>query len=192
MRGLNVKLGIFTASAIALGGVVATLGGCESATNLDVTYGDASAALEAGSGPTADGTAPADGGDGSTAVDGSTPITPVLTGCPCDPTQGIGCCLPSAAKPFCTATTEACTDSKGTFLKCVGPDPTTESVCCWHGTGPGAVTALAGACTSGPVACTTDTDCAGSGETKCALASCFGGTIVIGACGSVAPACPQP
>ncbi len=192
MRGLSMQLGLLGASAFALGAVLVTLGGCESATNLDVTYEDASAALDAGSGPTPDGMAPGNGGDGSAGSDGSTSILPVLTGCPCDPTQGVGCCLPTAARPFCTPTTETCTDAKGTFLKCVGPDPTSESVCCWHGTGPGAVTALAATCKDGPVACTTDTDCAGSGATKCSLASCFGGTIVVGACGSVAPTCPQP
>ena len=191
MRRLNAMLGasVLGASSIMLSTAVVTLGGCESATNLDVSYGDASAGLGADGAATTDGTAP---GDGMSAGDGSTPLMPIVTGCPCDPTQGIGCCLPSADKPFCTSTTETCTNAAGTLLKCVGPDPSSESQCCWHGSGPGAVTALAAECKSGPVACTVDTDCAGSGETKCALASCFGGSIVIGACGSVAPKCPQP
>jgi len=203
MRGLNVlnvKLPrhlsralaacVLSAPSVALCTLVVTLGACESAANLDVTYGDSSAPIDAGGGATLDGATPST--DGGESGDGATPIFPVLTGCPCDPTQGIGCCLPSNDRPFCTTAAETCANATGTLLKCVGPDPSTESQCCWHGSGSGAVTALAAFCDAGPTACTKDTDCAGTGETKCALASCFAGTIVIGACGSVAPKCPQP
>ena len=188
-RSLSRALALCAAfgSSGALFASIVTLGACESAVNLDVTYGDSSAALEAG--PGTDGQGPGTGGDGG---DGSTPIEAGLMGCPCDPTQGMGCCIPKAAKPFCTTDTETCTNDTGTLLKCVRPDPGTESQCCWHASGTGAVTALAAVCDGGPAACMTDTDCAGTGETKCALASCFGGMIVIGACGSVAPKCPQP
>jgi hypothetical protein len=176
---------VLAAASAALFGLGASLSACESAANLDVTYGDASAALETGA--TGDGEA-LDAGEGGPAV----VVSGTITGCPCDPTQGLGCCMPGAGNPFCTGDTAVCADRKGTHLKCVRPDPTTESTCCWHGSGAGAVTALAAFCDGGPTACSADTDCAGTGETHCAMAVCFKGTIAVGACGSVPPTCPQP
>ena len=164
--------------------LAATLVACESATNLDVTYGDASNALE--SGAAADGGELADGGEAGAIV-----VPPTLSGCPCDPRAGLGCCMPGSGKPFCTEDTSVCASRMGTHIRCVRPDPSSESVCCWHGAGSGAVTALAAACDGGPTACSSDSDCAGSGTTKCAMAVCFGGTIAIGACGTVPPTCPQ-
>lgn len=172
-----LTLGAAFSTSFALG-----LGACESATNLDVVYGDASTAPDARNGAL-------DGGAG----DAAAPITPaLLPGCPCEESAGLGCCMPGAGTPFCTGDTSACAAAKGTYLRCTRPDPGTESVCCWHGSGAGAVTALASACDGGAVACESATDCAGSGETSCALATCFGGAIVIGACGSTPPTCPQP
>jgi hypothetical protein len=184
-RGL--ALAALAASCAGLLGLV-TLGGslaaCESATNLDVTFGDASAALQGDA--SVDGEA-ADAGDS-----GAIPvITPTLAGCPCDTTEGLGCCMPATGNPFCTPDTSVCAGAQGTQLRCVRPDPLSESTCCWHGTGAGAQTALASACDGGPTACSSDSDCAGTGQ-KCAMASCFKGTIAIGACGTVAPTCPQP
>jgi hypothetical protein len=169
--------------ALAAGGIVMLTVGlvaCESATNLDVRYGDASAAIEASSG---------DAGAGEGGATGTG--TPVFAGCPCDEQQGQGCCLPSAGGPFCTTDETFCASATGTHLKCVRPDINSESVCCWRGSGATARTALAAVCDGGPAACVTDGDCAGTGET-CAIARCFGGTITIGACGKAPPTCPQP
>jgi hypothetical protein len=168
----------FVAAASAIAALGVGLVACESATNLDVRYGDAASAIE-GSLDDADA-----GGEAGAA-------TGVLFGCPCDERAGEGCCMPSAGKPFCTSDQTVCTEAKGTHLRCVGPEVTTESVCCWRGSGAGAQTALAAACDGGPAACTTNTDCAGTGQT-CALARCFGGAITIGACGKTPPTCPQP
>ena len=176
---------VLAAAATALLALGATLPACESATNLDVTFGDASNALE--SGTAGDGQAAADAGEGGAVV-----MPAGLSGCPCDPTAGLGCCMPGSGKPFCTEDTAVCASRMGTHIRCVRPDPSSESVCCWHGAGAGAVTALAAACDGGPTACSTDGDCAGSGATTCAMAVCFGGTITIGACGTVPPTCPQP
>jgi hypothetical protein len=175
---------VLAGAATALLAFGASLVACEAATNLDVTYGDASTALETGA--AADGES-ADGGEA-----GAVAVPNGISGCPCDPTAGLGCCMPGSGKPFCTEDTSVCAIRMGTHIRCVRPDPSSESVCCWHGSGAGAVTALAAACDGGPTACSTDSDCAGSGATKCAMAECFGGSIVIGACGTVPPTCPQP
>lgn len=169
---------VATASALAALGV--GLVACESATNLDVRYGDAATAIE---GSVED----ADGG-GETGDRGMV----VLSGCPCDETMGEGCCMPSAGKPFCTTDQTVCADAKGIHLRCVRPEVATESMCCWRGSGATAQTGLAAACDGGPAACLANTDCAGTGETTCALARCFGGAITIGACGPTPPTCPQP
>jgi hypothetical protein len=180
-RAALAGIGALAAGAIAMLGV--GLVACEAATNLDVRYGDASAAIEASSGDA----------DGGTTAEGGAPGTgtPVFAGCPCDEQQGQGCCMPSAGNPFCTADEAICASVTGTHLRCVRPDTTSESVCCWHGSGATARTALAAACDGGPAACASDGDCAGTGET-CAIARCFGGTITIGACGKTPPTCPQP
>lgn len=175
---------VLAAASASLLGLGATLLACESTANLDVTYDDAGTVLESGAIP--------DGGPPPDAADAGIVVAQGISGCPCDPTQGLGCCMPASGAPFCTGDTAVCASKMGTHLRCVRPDPSTESACCWHGTGSGAVTALAAVCDGGPTACTADTDCAGTGETKCAMAVCFGGTIAIGACGSVPPTCPQP
>ncbi len=179
-------LAIGAVSSIGLCFVLA-LGACESATNLDVAYGDASAALEGSANTDAAG-------------DAGTPPIPtgseVLPGCPCDESAGLGCCIPAVGTPFCTGDTSLCTEEKGAHIKCSHADPLTESACCWHnvtadGGATGAVASLAGGCDGGPPACTLPSDCAGTGQ-PCSLARCFGGTITIGACAPTAPACPQP
>jgi len=175
---------VLAGASASLLGLGLALSACESATNLDVTYGDSGAALETG--------APGDGEAPEAGEGGAIIVLPGLSGCPCDPSAGLGCCMPGSGKPFCTGDTTVCASRMGTHLRCVRPDPTTESVCCWHGSGSGAVTALAAVCDGGPAACSSDSDCEGSGQTKCAMAVCFGGTIAIGACGSVPPTCPQP
>ena len=152
------------------------LAACESATNLDVKYGDASAALEGSAGEDADALAPRPG-------------DPILPGCPCDESAGQGCCMAPGGKPFCTADENVCTVAKGTFLRCVRPDPLTESVCCWNSVPKmGAIAALASACDGGPAACQGDSDC--TGGAACNLQECFDGKIKVGACGPVKPECP--
>jgi hypothetical protein len=179
-------LSFASAATIAFG-----LTACESATNLDVTYGDAASALEASASADADPDAIANAGEGGT----STPAPAAVTGCPCDESAGVGCCIPSGGgSPFCTADTSLCAQQKGAYLRCEHPDPITESVCCWHpatsddGTGVGTVAALAGACNGGPTACLVASDCAGSGQTGCTTVVCRG--ITIGACGATPPVCP--
>jgi hypothetical protein len=168
-------VGATTSFAIAV-----AVSACESATNLDVVYADASAPTEA--------SAP-DAGAGEAAV------LAMVSACPCDETAGIGCCIPAVGAPFCTADTTVCVEAKGIHVKCSHPDPLTESACCWHTTqgsaGSFTVAALAGACAAGSSACTIDSDCAGTGETNCSLSTCAGG-VTIGACGPTAPACPTP
>ncbi|MDB5220367.1 MAG: hypothetical protein JWO86_8294 [Myxococcaceae bacterium] len=171
------------AACVSLVGLGGSLVACESATNLDVTFGDASAALEGGA--LSDGEA-TDGGE-----DGPVAIVPTLAGCPCDTSEGLGCCMPTTGKPFCTPDTAVCAAALGTLIHCVHPDRSSESACCWHGTGPGAQTALAATCDGGPAVCTSDSDCEGTGQ-KCAMALCFKGTIAIGACAATPPTCPQP
>ncbi len=171
---------------VGLVGLVGALAACESAANLDVTFGDASAALQGDASPGGGDVGAADAGDADAVV-----VTATLVGCPCDTREGLGCCMPATGKPFCTPDTTVCASAQGTQLRCIRPDPSSESTCCWHGTGAGAETALASACDGGPTACSSDSDCAGTGQ-KCAMASCFKGTIAIGACGTVASTCPQP
>ncbi|MDB4935729.1 MAG: hypothetical protein JWP87_2701 [Labilithrix sp.] len=158
---------------------------CESATNLDVTYGDASAALEAST------SADADAAQG----DGGAPPTPsVVSGCPCDESAGVGCCIPAGGgAPFCTTDMTACADEKGAYLRCSQPDPLTESECCWRAVasasgGTATVAAFASGCDGGTPACLVASDCAGSGASTCTTAVCHG--VTIGACGATAPVCP--
>ena len=174
----ELKVAWFAASSAAVLGLA--LLACESATNLDVAYTDASTVVVEAS---------ADGGEGG--VSSSTQKT--FPGCPCDESAGLGCCIQQDGPAFCTADTNYCTSQKGTHLKCGRPDPTTESVCCWSFPTPksaiGAVTALASACDAGPLAtaCSTDTDCAGTGAKKCSTVPCGG--ITIGQCGESPPPC---
>lgn len=159
--------------AAGLGAVVSALvglAGCESVTNLDVRY-EAPAAVDSGEG----------------GPEGSAPPRVELEGCPCDERAGLGCCIPATGIPFCTSTDSVCTvDAKGVFARCLYPDPTTESLCCWKGSGTGAVAALAGACDGGPPACTRNSDCAGGVE--CKTRECAG--VIIGQCAPAPPACP--
>lgn len=166
------------ATTVAVSSLGFALTACESATNLDVKYDDAGAALEGSKGD-------AEGGPVA-------PGLPTLPGCPCDETAGLGCCMPAVGTPFCTIDRAVCAAAMGTHLGCVGPDPRTESVCCWHpDTKPGATTALASVCDGGVAACQTNGDCAGTGK-PCTTTKCFGGTITIGACATAPPTCPQP
>lgn len=183
-----VALSAIAVSSAGLAVAVATLAACQAAANLDVRYADAGSAPEAGS---AGSVAPEAGGTVADAGEGGA-LSRVLSGCPCDPTLGAGCCMPAHGAPFCTTDTTVCRNDMGMHLRCVRPDPTSESNCCWHGSGAVAETALAAVCDGGPAACTADSDCAGTGEATCAMALCFSGTIAIGACGSVPPTCPQP
>jgi hypothetical protein len=151
---------------------------CESATNLDVVYADASAAGEASS---------ADAG-----LAEASPLA-VFSGCPCDERSGLGCCIPAVGAPFCTGDSALCAEAKGVHVKCTQPDPVSESACCWRpATDGGAVSvaALAATCAGGSSACAVDTDCAGTGQTKCSLSTCAG-AVTIGACGPTPPVCPQ-
>ena len=97
-------------------------------------------------------------------------------------------------KPFCTEDVNVCNVARGTFLRCVRPDPSTESVCCWSAAPKvGATAALASACHSGVAVCQGDTDCQGTGVSSCNLQECYRGTpyaIKVGACGPVKPDCP--
>jgi hypothetical protein len=104
--------------------------------------------------------------------------------CGCEQIAGIGCCVPPDAAPFCSSSYEACTHTGAAFLGCIRSD--IDSVCCWHGVGRGSSTAMAVACSDGPVACATDTDCAPGGT--CMQAKCGG--ITVGACDQ-APTCPS-
>lgn len=156
-------LGLLSAS-------LASLAGCESVTNLDVRY---------------DESLTADGGEGG--VEGGGPSRVELEGCPCDEHAGLGCCIPATGIPFCTSSDSLCTvEARGVFARCLYPDPNSESLCCWHGTGTGAVAALAAACDGGPEACTRKSDCPGTVE--CKTRDCTG--VIIGQCGTEAPACP--
>ena len=158
---------------VALSMVVAAAAACESAANLDVSYRDT-----ADSGPPAN----VDGGD---AADPENPV--VLEGCPCDPSQGLGCCV-TAKDAFCTHSEIACAAEKGELIKCSKYDPNSQSECCWHGSGAGALAAYAIGCDGGPTACLTNADCPDSG--KCSVNTCAG--FQFGACGDTIPACPAP
>jgi hypothetical protein len=104
--------------------------------------------------------------------------------CGCEQNAGVGCCVPPDGAPFCSSTYEACTHTGAAFLGCIRGD--LDSICCWHGLGRGSSTAMAAACTEGPVACATDADCAPAGA--CMQATCGG--ITVGACNQV-PTCPS-
>lgn len=176
------------ASLGALAGVAPMLAACESATNLDVDYGDSGAALQGDGGVQgADGGA-GDGGEGGTAA------VPSFSACPCDESAGFGCCVGQPGQPsYCTTDTSLCAGERGMHLRCGHPDPSTESVCCWHlgpaAKGAGAVAAYASACDGGVPACSENGDCAGTGKT-CMTATCNG--VPIGACADAPPSCPLP
>lgn len=170
-----------TAALVVLGSALAAvlgLAACESAANLDVTYGDAGAA------------APIDGGPDAVAP----PIPASFSGCPCDESAGFGCCVVPGGGSYCTTDTTLCTNvDQGMYLRCAHPDPSTESMCCWHlgtaGTANGAIAAYASGCDGGSPACTANGDCAGTGFDACKITKCNG--VDIGACAAAAPPCPQ-
>lgn len=169
-----------TGAVVVLGsGLAAVLGlaACESAANLDVSYGDAAAAPQV------------DGG-----ADAITPPSPVsFSACPCDESAGFGCCVVPGGASYCTTDTTLCTTvDQGMHLRCVHPDPSTESMCCWRpgtgGTAKGAVAAYASSCDGGSPACTENGDCAGTGFSECKVSKCNG--VDIGACAKDPPPCP--
>lgn len=100
--------------------------------------------------------------------------------CPCDETQGAGCCAgPSGST--CVAEKTAC---QGAFLRCFGPD-VEGSVCCAHRTGGVIETALAGDCSTGAsIVCTVDAECPNG---VCTIGTC--GNVTIGTCDGT-PVCP--
>lgn len=147
---------------------------CESATNLDVSY----RADAGGSDAFADADPDSEAGTGDLNV---------LEACPCDPALGLGCCVTSQGA-FCTNDHGTCVDAKGEWLRCAKRDMVFESECCWQGSGVGAQTRWASACNDGPTACLTDSDCAGTGQSKCSTATCSGFTF--GQCAAEAPKCP--
>jgi hypothetical protein len=149
---------------------------CESATNLEVSYVD-----DAGSDAAPPDAAPEAGPDPPGKL-------LVLEGCPCDPASGHGCCV-TATSAFCTNDYAICAGAKGEWLRCAKRDSTFESECCWAGTGAGATTRWAAACTDGTTACLTDVDCAGTGQ-SCKTATCAGFTF--GQCAAAPPSCPVP
>lgn len=159
-----------------------TLSACESAANLDVSYGDAATAALENDG----GGAGAEGGEAG----GPVVVPTTFSACPCDESAGLGCCLKNN-EAFCTTDTTLCTGESGMHLRCGRPDPNTESVCCWHlgpgGKGAGATTAYASACDGGVPVCSSDSDCSGTGK-PCKIAKCNG--VEIGACADTAPPCP--
>jgi hypothetical protein len=104
--------------------------------------------------------------------------------CGCDHTAGAGCCVQHEGPAFCSDTYDACLAAGGMFVLCETSSPTTESVCCWNGSGSSSSTALAASCGARSTACTSDADCGGG---RCARTMCGG--ILVGACGAP-PACP--
>lgn len=190
-RGPVTALALSVMPALAL--AAGALAGCNAVANVDLTYSDAGQpAEEAGS---------ADGGGGGATSDA--PVFPVkdaasvvtsttvpcqgADGAVCDQTQGLGCCMPSGGgAAFCVdqgSAKAAC--SGGVFMGCVKSDSTSESECCWNGSGAGSFTAYAGSCGARPFACSTTEDCP-SGS-ACNTITCHG--LTVGACG-VTPACP--
>jgi hypothetical protein len=132
--------------------------------------------------------------DGGAAVDGGALVSEGGTGaaCPCDPTRGLGCCLPKGASaPYCAPNDGTCERASGVFLACTKSDPSTESVCCWSSVVDGGATpttaALANDCGARARSCLADSDCAPGA--KCHVSSCEG--ISMGVCGDgVAAICP--
>jgi hypothetical protein len=139
--------------------------GCEPVTNLDIHY------LRQATGEPSN-----DGG-----ADGEADATPPAT-CPCDSTQGLGCCLRADAGPVCAPTAAEC--GGGVFVACIRADPLSESACCWSNVDGTRVAAFGTVCGTRPSACATDGDCAGA---KCEVRNCYG--VLIGACGDPPP-CP--
>jgi hypothetical protein len=174
----------FLFTAIAVVGALAAFA-CQSAVNLDVKYTDAGA-----SDASADGQVLLpDGAPDPEQSTSSVSKGEELEGCPCDLSQGLACCVSGVGPPFCTTDQTRCASEKGAFFKCFNPDPTSESVCCWTGSGENALTAYAAECKNGRLtACTTDQACPGGGTGSCHTRACKG--VLVGACGVDPPACP--
>jgi len=164
----------FFGASVLLGAVAA----CESAINLDVNYRDAS--------PTGD--ASEDGGEAGV------PQGVELEACPCDESQGFGCCVTSNGPSFCTLDSNQCGHEKGVFMKCFRPSAVAESACCWHAGDKDnpPVAAYAGYCDAGPAACVDNNDCRGAqAGPVCITRLCGGQTIgQCGAAGGPQPPCP--
>ena len=184
---------LVAALVVALAG---SLVACNSIANVDLAYSDADAA-ETNPGETDGGALDASGladapmlvltVEDAAAVVTSTTVPCMLNGAVCDQTAGMGCCVPAgAAAPFCVDQASAKTAcGGGVFMGCVKSDSTSESACCWNGTGAGAITAYAGSCGARPLACSTAQDC--PADVACKTLACNG--VTVGACG-VAPVCP--
>jgi hypothetical protein len=111
-----MKLGLLFASSVVVIAAAVALAACESAANLDVSY------------------APGAAIDGSADGEAGPPPGIAFEGCPCDESQGFGCCVvPKPDIPFCTADKAVCDEAKGMLLKCFGRR--TDDECCFHGTG---------------------------------------------------------
>ena len=166
---------------VAVGSLVA----CAGIADLDVKYTGVDGATPT---PTGDGgPTPADAAASIITIDPprrTTPSPDPLTqgqdgaGCPCDETQGLGCCA-AAGGAFCTADIKAC---KAPLLRCNGPD-LEGSFCCLHRGESGEEAALAATCT-GTIVCTVDSDCPNQ---KCTIGSCNG--VNVGTCDGT-PVCP--
>jgi hypothetical protein len=165
---LNARRAAF--ATLTLGAALGALA-CDQVANLDVGYRDAASDAKIVDAASLD------------AGEGGQP----LEGCPCDETQGLGCCVPKVGTPYCTTDRSMCDGDKGLLLSCLRANASTESACCWHQGigGEGATTAYAALCDGGAPACVFDSDCTG---TTCATTTCAG--VTLGACGAVAPACP--
>lgn len=157
----------------------ALLFSCESAVNLDVKYTGSDASDASAEDP-----------DGADAQPSTSNVSKgeELEGCPCDQSQGLACCVSRVGPPFCTTDQDRCAREQGAFYRCFGPDPNTESVCCWTGSGEGALTAYAAECRDRLTVCTTDRACPGAATGACRTRTCKG--VLIGACGADPPACP--
>lgn len=106
--------------------------------------------------------------------------------CPCDESQGFGCCIADGAAT-CVSAGATCGSGKGaSFFRCAGPD-VEGSVCClrrFEGLTEAALTATCDA-PGASVVCSIDADCPNGG--KCTLATCGG--LSIGTCDGT-PVCP--
>lgn len=152
---------------------------CERVANLDVVYDDAGV-VDAG----------VDATEASVELPPPTSETAIVDkACPCDKSAGQGCCV-LRNDLLCAEDSPPCAEARGIFLRCLKPDPSSESVCCWHGEGAGATTAYAAICAPAATACLENADCSDPTEI-CHKADC--GKVTIGRCGpaaNAAPACP--
>jgi len=162
--------------ALSMAGIALFVIACEDVTGLDLAYHVRPNASDAGEAGTPEGGA-------------GTPVTHLP--CPCDQTEGLGCCLSNGAS-YCAQSDGTCgANGPAVFVGCERSDPTTESLCCWTSEGAGAgataLTGYAADCGARAMACVDDSDCAGE---KCNHLACDG--VTLGVCGAGAmPACPS-